>query len=305
MSRPKGRQADRVRRYVAKDGSIKEYRYPAKAKAAPQQAPQSSASGDDIAGLIAAWQRSPEWQKLGERSKEKYVCYLRHLRSVDHVRVQDIKRQFLLELRDAIAGSRGDGAARGFIQTVSAVLTWARDRGIIEHNPILGGTKGLVRGSLRAWTAEEAETAMRDLPEHFRRAVVLALYSGQRRGDLCMMRWSQYDGQSIRLTQEKTGAAIVIPVHPRLKAELDAWSANRTAVTILTNGAGLPWSPSLQALRRIAGGARTHWAARGRSQHARSAQAGVCPAGRGRGEHARNRRDIGASDPGNGCPLYG
>lgn len=32
MKRPKGRRADRVRRYVAKDGSVREYRYPAKAK---------------------------------------------------------------------------------------------------------------------------------------------------------------------------------------------------------------------------------------------------------------------------------
>lgn len=238
-SRPKGRRADRVRRYVAKDGTVKEYRYPAK----PVQ--PSPRSGDDLAGLLVAWERSPEWRRLALATKQHYGHYLRPLNKVGHIPVREIKRQFLLEVRDAIATERGDGAATGFIRAVSALLTWARDRGIVEHNPILGGTKGLERGSLRAWTAQEAETAMERLPEPLRRVVVLARYTAQRRGDLCAMRWSQYDGQAIRLVQGKTGASVVIPCHPQLNAELDVWALNRTALTILTDGAGRPWKPNL------------------------------------------------------------
>lgn len=238
-SRPKGRRADRVRRYTDKSGTVREYRYPAKA------AQPSPRSGDDLAGLLVAWQRSPEWRKLAEPTKQHYAHYLKPLAKMGQASVSDLKRQHLLEIRDSLALARGDGAATGFIRAVSALLTWARERGIVEHNPILGGTKGLERGSLRAWTAEEAETAMERLPEPLRRVVVLALFTAQRRGDLCAMRWSQYDGLAIRLVQGKTGASVVIPCHPQLNAELGVWALNRTALTILTDRAGRPWKPNL------------------------------------------------------------
>ena len=63
--------------------------------------------------------------------------------------------------------------------------------------------------------------------------------TGQRRGDLCRLAWSNYDGTRIRLTQGKTGTALVIPVHPVLKAAMDGWE--RVATTILVNSAGRPW----------------------------------------------------------------
>ena len=70
---------------------------------------------------------------------------------------------------------------------------------------------------------------MRHLPENLRRAVILARYTGQRRGDLILMRWDQYDGKVIRLRQQKTAVDLVIPVHPALKVELDSWKARREA----------------------------------------------------------------------------
>jgi integrase len=71
----------------------------------------------------------------------------------------------------------------------------------------------------------------------------LARYTGQRRGDLCKMLWSAYDGATIRVKQEKTSEELTIPCHPILKAELDAWKSGATAVTILTNQRGQPWAP--------------------------------------------------------------
>ena len=45
------------------------------------------------------------------------------------------------------------------------------------------------------------------------------------------MTWAAYDGATVtRLTQQKTGAAMVIPCHPTLRAgKLDRWKANATA----------------------------------------------------------------------------
>ena len=42
-------------------------------------------------------------------------------------------------------------------------------------------------------------------------AIVLALWTGQRQGDLLRLPWSAYDGKHIRLRQSKTGRALSSP----------------------------------------------------------------------------------------------
>lgn len=82
--------------------------------------------------------------------------------------------------------------------------------------------------------------ALRTLPEHLRRAAILGLYTGQRRGDLCAVRWEAYDGQTISFIQEKTGTEVVLRVTQELKTELDQW--DRSGPTILVNARGKPWA---------------------------------------------------------------
>lgn len=235
-SRPKGRKAGRVVRHVLKDGTQKEYTY---SRYRPK--PKPTEAGDNLGSVIAAFQRSPEWCRLADETRRHYIHYLRPLDHARQARIHDVRRRELLAIRDAIAASRGDGAATGFVRAASALLAWARDRGWIEYNPLQGGARGLAHGHLPAWTKEEAATAIDRLPEHLRRVVVLALHTGQRRGDLCAMTWAAYKGSAIKVVQEKTKEPVTIPCHPALKAELDAWAAGRSAVTILTDARGKPW----------------------------------------------------------------
>jgi integrase len=102
--------------------------------------------------------------------------------------------------------------------------------------------KPLASGHLPAWTTEQAAIALGHAPEHLRRVIVLGLYTGQRRGDLCAVRWSDYDGQTLRFTQQKTRTKIVLQVHPDLKIELDSWPQGNG--TILANSRGKPWAPN-------------------------------------------------------------
>jgi integrase len=190
--------------------------------------------------LIAAYQRSPEWNALSASSQVKYTIYLRPLQTLGHLSATAWSRRDILTLRDAIATSRGNGAATAFVRTASALFSWAVDREWLQHSPVTR-IKSLPGGHLRAWTREEAEIAAAGLPPHLARVVILARYTGQRRGDLCAMGWTAYDGTSIRLVQQKTKAPLVLPVHPVLKAHLDAWP--RIAATILTNAHGQPWKP--------------------------------------------------------------
>ena len=78
--------------------------------------------------------------------------------------------------------------------------------------------------------------------------MLLALWTGQRQGDLLRLSWSSYDGTHVRLKQSKTGIRVVIPVGMPLKAALDA--IDKRSTIILTTSEGKPWTPD---------GFRTSW----------------------------------------------
>lgn len=231
MSKKSKRKAGRVVRRTLSDGSVKEYRYAAYSK-------PSRVANDSIEALIRAYKQSPSWRALAPGTQVNRSAYLRELEEIGHLQVKGITRRDILEIRDAIAGKRGNGAASNFKQAASTLFGWAVDQDWIQHSPVHRLRK-LPSGSLPAWTDEQASAALAGLPERLRRVVVLGLYTGQRNGDLCAARWSDYDGETIRFVQQKTGSVVSITVHPDLKSELDSWE--RAAPTILTNALGGPW----------------------------------------------------------------
>lgn len=233
-SKPK---AERVVRHKLRDGTIKEYRY---ASYKPEPIKRQT---DTLSALIDAYKDSPEWGGLSPKTKAVYTIHLRPLDRIGQTDPRTLTRRDLLAMRDAIAGTRGKAAANAFIRTTSALFQWGVDRQWVDQNPIIR-VKSLAGGHLPAWSTDQALMACAKLPEHMRRVVVLALYTGQRRGDLCSMRWSAYDGSVIRVVQEKTGAELVIPAHPTLKIELDAWKTNAASLHILTDRNGVPWKPN-------------------------------------------------------------
>lgn len=117
-------------------------------------------------------------------------------------------------------------------------MNFALDRGIIQIHPLVKAGQ-LPIGEWKRWPEEAVTFALENFPAHLRRAVILALYTGQRSGDVCRMRWSDYDGEGITCTQQKTGTKLWIACHEDLKAELAQWP--KDAVTILTNTKGQPW----------------------------------------------------------------
>lgn len=220
-------KAGRIVRKRLADGTVKEYRY------APWKAPEKPVEGDTIRALLRAYQASPEWLSKAERTKEQYLIYLKPWLKVADTPVASIRRRDILAARDAMAETRGPGAATAFARIAAVLFRWAVDREWIEHNPA-ANIRALAGGSLPAWTEAQISHALANLREDLRRVVVLGLHTGQRRGDLIAMTWAAYDGATIRLRQAKTGAALILPVHPELRVELEAWKAERKGVQILT-----------------------------------------------------------------------
>lgn len=254
MSKTYGRKAGRVVRRTLKDGSVRTYRY------GPHRGPAAAAQGDTIEALMFAYEHSPEWRKLSRSTQATYSRYLTYFAGIGSIEAKMFDRRAVMELRDHVAEDRGDGAANTFMIAASALFSWGVKRNWLVQSPCLH-IERLDGGEYPAWSWEEVELALAHLREPLRRAVILALYTGQRRGDVCHMTWADYNGSKIRVRPEKTRKTtpkpLVIPCHPSLSAELDAWE--RVAPTLLVSDNGRPWRPShisnamCDALRRIKG----------------------------------------------------
>lgn len=72
---------------------------------------------------------------------------------------------------------------------------------------------------------------------------LIALWAGQRQGDILALTWSAYDGRALRLRQSKTGATLTVPCAAPLRTALDA-AKNKaeSAPTICTTSRGDPWT---------------------------------------------------------------
>ena len=84
---------------------------------------------------------------------------------------------------------------------------------------------------------------------HLHLPLLLALWTGQRQGDLLRLAWSAYDGKEIRLRQSKSvrrgsrrTVNVTIPVGAPLKEALDAAAKNKRSTIILTTMDGTPWA---------------------------------------------------------------
>ena len=226
--------ADRVVYRTLADGTKRTYRYPAYRR---------RPAVETVEDVLAAWQRSPEWKALSPVTQSHYSTYISPLLGLGSVAAHRVERREVVDIRNAIAEARGPGAATAFVRAASAMFGWAVENGWLKTTPTLR-MRRLPGGHLPTWTQQDLDLALSSLPEHLRRPVLLAAYSGQRRGDLVRLPWSAYDGKSLRLRQQKTGAALVVPCHPLLVAELDRWRAEATSTMILSNKFGRPWQPN-------------------------------------------------------------
>lgn len=203
-------------------------------------------------GLIRDYSLSIEFTKNLAESTQKE--YRRKLTKVEDVfgnmplaALEDprVKKDFL-DWRSKVAHTSGEREADYRLSVLSAMLTWAVDNGRLVQNH-LAGFKRLysVDRSEMIWEDHHLKAFMAVAPVELQRALIIALHTGQRQGDILGLCWTNYDGQCIQLRQgkgkkkNKLAPLITIPCTPALKAMLDGMT--RDASVILTTSTGLPW----------------------------------------------------------------
>jgi integrase len=194
--------------------------------------------------IIARFKAASEFTSLAQSTRRSYLNYIKLIED---------------EFGDLPLGALTDRRVRGefkdwrdrfsntprkadFAWTVLArMLSFAKDRGIIAVNPCERGGR-LYSGSRRdkIWSEENIASILSVAPKEIQLALMLAIWTGQRQGDLLRLPWSAYDGSHIRFQQSKTGRRIVMPVGAPLKALLDL--TERRAPLILTNTMARPWT---------------------------------------------------------------
>src|SRR6185295_2348739 len=121
------------------------------------------------------------------------------------------------------------------------ILSFAKDRGLIATNPCEGGGRLYAPNRTeRVWRDEDVAAFLSVAPSEMALALMLALWTGQRQGDLLRLPWSAYDGVRIRLQQGKTGRRIILPAGEPLRLLLER--SPRRGPLVLTNTHGKPWT---------------------------------------------------------------
>lgn len=145
--------------------------------------------------------------------------------------------------RDKLAVEFGRRQADYAWTVLARILSWGLNRGLVAANPCQKGGR-LYRGSRvdKIWTADDEAAFLKSAPAHLHLPLLLALWTGQRQGDLLRLPWSSYDGTRIRLRQSKTGARVSIPVGTPLRLALDTAGRTKHGPIILTSTDKQPWT---------------------------------------------------------------
>jgi integrase len=203
--------------------------------------------------LIAEFKASAEFKILSIKTKKDYLRYMKMIEEefgdmpIAALEQPGARGEFK-SWRDTMADNKRKA---DYAWTVLArILSVAKDRGRISINPCERGGRLYESGERldKVWTESAISQMIATASEPLINALVLALWTGQREGDLLTLPWSAYDGTYITLVQSKSirhgkvakGKRVKIPVGPILKERLDAMP--KVSTIMLTNTRGQPWT---------------------------------------------------------------
>ena len=161
-----------------------------------------------LLSLLQGYQASQDFLGLRERTRADYIKQIEKieqkfgdapLKALADPRTRGI----FMDWRDELA-LRSKRQADYAWTVLARVLSWAKDRGKITVNPCERG--GRVYHGTRVdfvWSVEDEAAFLEHAPAHLHLPLLLALWTGQRQGDLLRLPWSAYNGASIRLRQSQ------------------------------------------------------------------------------------------------------
>lgn len=196
--------------------------------------------------LFDLWQETPEFRMLAPKTRSDYISKAQvFLAAFGDEPVAALGRAALKGFWREIYDSRGHHMANGTLAVARAMLTFACDEEWIDVNPAFALKLKTTAPRVAVWSPPKinAYVAVGDELGTYSvgDAVVVALHSGQRQGDVLTMPPRIFDTKRIALIQHKRGALVDVPMTPALLARVAAirerWKAANVAAreTLITD----------------------------------------------------------------------
>jgi integrase len=202
--------------------------------------------------IIAQYKGAPEFNKIAASTRRDYLRYIKMIEEefgdlpIAALADRRVRGDFK-NWRDKYANTPRKADLAWTV--LARIMSFAKDRGIITTNPCeRGGRLYVADRRDKIWSEQDIAAVLAVASDEIKLALILALWSGQRQGDLLRLPWSAYESPHIRLRQSKGGRRVAMPAGGPLRALLD--STERRGPLILTNTLGRPWTSD---------GFRTSW----------------------------------------------
>ena len=196
--------------------------------------------------LLQGYQASDDFRSRRDRTRQDYIGKIelieREFGDFPLAALADRRtRGIFMAWRDRLALKSRRQADYAWTVLAHGSSLGAATVALIAANPCARGGR-LYRGNRvdKVWTAEDEAAFLRSAPAHLHLPLLLALWTGQRQGDLLRLPWSAYDGTRIRLRQSKTGVPVSFKVGAPLKAALDV--TPKVCPVILVSTDNKPWT---------------------------------------------------------------
>ena len=187
---------------------------------------------------MARFYASPEFGILAPNTKRTYrSIYERFREQHGEKPVDRLERKHMKAMLDARSNTLAE--ANKFLKYVRRLMAFAVENELLVANPCMGIKPLKIAGDgYHAWT--DAEIA-RFLAQHSagsmaRLAMLLALYTGQRRSDVVRMGWADIEDGFIKVKREKTKAHLGIPIAAALAEALKDIPKDRATFLVTSHG---------------------------------------------------------------------
>ncbi len=256
------------------DGSVREYYYawkngprinaeygtPAFVEQFKRHLSERSAPDSETLAYIISLYKRMELPKRKPSTRRSYSQYIRIIE--DEFGDMDIRaveaigsRAVFLEWRDSMSDRpRTADLAWSVLQKIMAFGMHVEK---LKRNPCINAGRLAGTGTRREiiWAPSDLSRLRAVAPQTIADALAIAIWTGQRQGDLLRLSWTAFDGTHIRLKQSKTGRRVSVLVSEELRCVLDRLRSENDArdvpaTTILVNQRGKPWTSD---------GFRTSW----------------------------------------------
>lgn len=214
------------------------------AMSVPEGAGKAPKAGT-VSALCVAYYASTTFKGLNVSTKRTYRNILDRFRAVyGEGPAKALRPTHIKTILDKTADR--PGAARNLLKALRSLFAFAAERGLVAINPTAGVKfKAPKSDGFRAWSEDDIEAFRNHWPAGSRARLALALlvYTGQRRSDVVRMGRQHIRDGCIQVRQKKRGVdapVLSIPIHPDLKAELDALPKEH--LTFLMTAYGKPMS---------------------------------------------------------------